>query len=120
MLYDSKKIHVPLRDFKASPGAFRVYTSGDPVNIIPCNITVSNNDISGNDFGVAMAYQTVGVTLKNNFIHNYTFFGVACGTNMHNIADCFLHDMTNNLVVVEPELQPFFNVDGAAFYFDTH
>lgn len=50
-LYDSNKIDFPLREFRASPSALRVYTSGGPVNIIPCIITVSNNDISGNDFG---------------------------------------------------------------------
>lgn len=100
------------------PGVIRFLYCGDPVNLVRSDNIVSNSDISGNSQGVILYYMAVGVTVRNNEIHNFSMMGIQCGMNIHNVADCMLSTISNNLIYTEP----FVNYwgDGAGIYFDTH
>ena len=65
-----------------------------------------------------MAWQAVGVTVNNNYIHNNTFGAVQCGLGVHNVGDCLLNQVANNKAVMESFVLG--HSDGAAYYFDTH
>ena len=68
--------------------------------------------------GVALAWQAVGVTVSNNYIHNNTFGAVLCGMGEHNVGDCLLNRVSNNKAVMESFVAG--DPDGAAYYFDSH
>lgn len=101
-----------------TPAAIRIMYCGDSLNLIRANIVISNSDVSGGNVAIWMAIMTAGVTIRNNYIHNFTFAGVQCGANVQNVADCMLTTITNNLIVTE-DWVPFFG-DASAIYYDTH
>ena len=97
------------------PGYFRVISG-----LFPCaeHMLHAFCYVSGGSAGVVLTNAAVGVTVANNYIHNFTFAAVMCGLNVHATGDCLMNSVTNNKVVVESFVK--FSDDGAAFYFDTH
>eukprot|EP00271_Cylindrocystis_brebissonii_P016645 TRINITY_DN406_c0_g2_i2.p1 TRINITY_DN406_c0_g2~~TRINITY_DN406_c0_g2_i2.p1 ORF type:complete len:347 (+),score=27.11 TRINITY_DN406_c0_g2_i2:263-1303(+) len=100
------------------PGVVRFMSVGDPLNLVRSNNIVMNSEISGCEVGVILMGGAAGVTVRNNYIHNFSFSAIQCGQNVGNVADCMLMTFAYNYIITEPGVVA--NNDGAGIYFDTH
>ncbi|CAI7832474.1 unnamed protein product, partial [Closterium sp. NIES-54] len=69
--------------FVNSPGAIRIGESGYGPELVRSNIVISNNEAYGVDTPIVMHWGAVGVTVINNFVHDFGFAGIRCGADVH-------------------------------------
>ncbi|CAI5460863.1 unnamed protein product [Closterium sp. Yama58-4] len=105
--------------FIKSPGVIRVALSGYGPALLKSNVVISNNDVYGVNTPILLHRGAVGVTVRNNYVHNYTFAGIKCGADVHYSGACMLSRINSNLVVSSGR-----NLNGdhdsAGIYFYTH
>ncbi|CAI7928362.1 unnamed protein product [Closterium sp. NIES-54] len=65
-------------DFQYHPGVIRMGMSGIGVNLTSSENIVSNNDLFGAWELIYLYRETIGATVRNNFLHDYLFSGFRC------------------------------------------
>ncbi|CAI5476684.1 unnamed protein product [Closterium sp. Yama58-4] len=105
--------------FDKSPGVIRVAMCGYGPALLQANIIISNNEVYGVNTPIVLHRGAVGVTVTNNYIHNYIFAGIRCGADVHYSGDCMLTRINSNLVISSGR-----NLNGdhdsAGIYYCTH
>lgn len=98
----------------------RFIQGGEGKYLIRSNNTVSNCVFNGGPLGYSVGillYRgAVGVNIANNEFYNFTFAGIQCGHDVHNVADCMLMRMTNNYIENDGNA----GGDATGIYFDGH
>ncbi|CAI5510635.1 unnamed protein product [Closterium sp. Naga37s-1] len=105
--------------FVNSPGVIRIGESGYGPELVRANIVISNNEAYGVDTPIVMHLGAVGVTVINNFIHDFGFAGIRCGADVHYAGDCMLTNISNN-IVYNWRRNSSGDVDSAGIYYCTH
>jgi len=63
----------------------------------------------------------VGVTVTNNYLHDFLFTGVRCGADVGTVMDCHHNNITNNFIYNPPEYsRSVTDVNNAGIYTVTH
>ncbi|CAI7783074.1 unnamed protein product [Closterium sp. NIES-54] len=105
--------------FNRSPGVIRVALSGYGPGLLKSNIVISNNEVYGVNTPILLHKGAVGVTVTNNYVHDYIFAGIKCGADVHYSFACMLARINSNLVICSGR-----NLNGdhdsAGIYFYTH
>ncbi|CAI7752004.1 unnamed protein product, partial [Closterium sp. NIES-54] len=105
--------------FVNSPGAIRIGESGYGPELVRSNIVISNNEAYGVDTPIVMHWGAVGVTVINNFVHDFGFAGIRCGADVHFAGDCMLSNISNN-IVYNWQRNSSGDADSAGIYYCTH
>ncbi|CAI5461040.1 unnamed protein product [Closterium sp. Yama58-4] len=105
--------------FVNSPGVIRIGESGYGPELVRANIVISNNEAYGVDTPIVMHWGAVGVTVINNFVHDFGFAGIRCGADVHFAGDCMLSNISNN-IVYNWRRNSSGDVDSAGIYYCTH
>ncbi|CAI5499712.1 unnamed protein product, partial [Closterium sp. Naga37s-1] len=105
--------------FIKSPGVIRVALCGYGPGLLKSNIVISNNEVYGVNTPILLHKGAVGVTVRNNYVHDFIFAGIKCGADVHYSFACMLARINSNLVVSSGR-----NLNGdhdsAGIYFYTH
>ncbi|CAI5973341.1 unnamed protein product, partial [Closterium sp. NIES-65] len=105
--------------FIKSPGVIRVALCGYGPGLLKSSIVISNNEVYGVNTPILLHRGAVGVTVRNNYVHDFIFAGIKCGADVHYSFACMLSRINSNLVVSSGR-----NLNGdhdsAGIYFYTH
>eukprot|EP00475_Leptophrys_vorax_P016951 TRINITY_DN23467_c0_g2_i2.p1 TRINITY_DN23467_c0_g2~~TRINITY_DN23467_c0_g2_i2.p1 ORF type:complete len:471 (+),score=-1.24 TRINITY_DN23467_c0_g2_i2:23-1414(+) len=106
-------------DFDSSNGAIRVQLSGHGPRLLRSNIVISNNEVYGVHTPIVLYNGAVGVTVTNNYVHDFVFTGIRCGADVSYQGDCMLSRISRNLVV-NRRSNSNGDYDSAGIYWCTH
>ncbi|CAI6008059.1 unnamed protein product [Closterium sp. NIES-65] len=115
---DSLKV-TGVASFDKSPGVIRVALCGYGPSLLQANIVISNNEVYGVNTPIVLHRGAVGVTVTNNYIHDYIFAGIRCGADVHYSGDCMLTRINSNLVISSGRNLNG-DYDSAGIYYCTH
>ncbi|GJP83187.1 hypothetical protein CLOP_g13375 [Closterium sp. NIES-67] len=115
---DSLKV-TGVASFDKSPGVIRVALSGYGPTLLRSNIVISNNEVYGVNTPIVLHRGAVGVTVANNYVHDYIFAGIRCGADVHYSGDCMLTRINSNLVISSGRNLNG-DYDSAGIYYCTH
>ncbi|CAI7790360.1 unnamed protein product [Closterium sp. NIES-53] len=115
---DSLKV-TGVATFDKSPGAIRVAMSGYGPDLLRAQIVLSSNEVFGVDTPIVLHRGAVGITVTNNFVHNFIFAGIRCGADVHYSGDCMLTRINWNRVVASGR-NTNGDHDAAGIYYCTH
>ncbi|CAI7855974.1 unnamed protein product, partial [Closterium sp. NIES-54] len=73
----------------------------------------------GARFPIVLYFGAVGVTVSNNYVHDFIFAGIVCGAFVSYVGDCMLSTISNNLVVATGR-NISGDMDASGIYFNTH
>ncbi|GJP44585.1 hypothetical protein CLOM_g3964 [Closterium sp. NIES-68] len=102
-----------------SPGVIRVALSGYGPALLRSGIVISNNEVYGVNTPIVLHRGAIGVTVANNYIHDFIFAGVRCGVDVHYSGDCMLTRVNSNLIVATGRNMNG-DHDAAGIYFCSH
>ncbi|CAI5521470.1 unnamed protein product [Closterium sp. Naga37s-1] len=89
----------------------------------PANISsLSRKPVSGAagvHTGIVIYRGAVGVTVRNNYVHDYLFAGIRCGADVSLQGDCMLSTISNNLIVATARNMSG-DQDAAGIYYCVH
>lgn len=104
------------------PGAVTISFSGIGTLLKKAHNAVTNCDISGPDVGISMLYGAVGNLISNNYVHDFTLFGISCGYGVHSSGDCMLNNIRYNRVINRRKhiVRKGYTTDSAGIYFNLH
>eukprot|EP00475_Leptophrys_vorax_P003899 TRINITY_DN12276_c0_g1_i1.p1 TRINITY_DN12276_c0_g1~~TRINITY_DN12276_c0_g1_i1.p1 ORF type:complete len:415 (+),score=0.61 TRINITY_DN12276_c0_g1_i1:118-1245(+) len=105
--------------FNKSPGVIRVMLCGHGTTLERAFIAISNNEVYGVDTPIVIYGGSVGVIVRNNYVHDFIFAGIRCGADVHFAGDCMFATISNNLVVAAGRNRNG-DLDAAGIYFCTH
>ncbi|CAI5931949.1 unnamed protein product [Closterium sp. NIES-65] len=115
---DSMKV-TGVSDFDLNNGVIRVAYCGYGPTLEPSYIAITNNEVYGVHTGIVIYRGAVGVTVRNNYVHDYLFAGIRCGADVSLQGDCMLSTISNNLVVATARNMSG-DQDAAGIYYCTH
>lgn len=105
--------------FESSPGVIRVFYSGYGPGLVRSNILISNNEVYGVHTPIVLYNGAVGVTVRNNYVHDYVFTGIRCGADVSYQGDCMLTSISRN-IVINRKVNSNGDYDSAGIYWCTH
>ncbi|CAI5521478.1 unnamed protein product [Closterium sp. Naga37s-1] len=108
-----------LGDFKRGQGLIRVAFCGHGPTMQRSQVVISNNEVFGARFPIVLYFGAVGVTVSNNYVHDFIFAGIVCGAFVSYVGDCMLSTISNNLVVATGR-NISGDMDASGIYFNTH
>ncbi|CAI5465880.1 unnamed protein product [Closterium sp. Yama58-4] len=106
-------------DFKRGQGLIRVAFCGHGPTMQHSAVVISNNEVFGARFPIVLYFGAVGVTVRNNYVHDFIFGGIVCGAFVSYVGDCMLATISNNLVVATGR-NISGDMDASGIYFNTH
>ncbi|GJP45545.1 hypothetical protein CLOM_g4927 [Closterium sp. NIES-68] len=115
---DSMKV-TGVSDFDVTNGAIRVAFCGYGPTLEPSYIAITNNEVYGVHTPIVLYRGAVGVTVRNNYIHDFLFAGIRCGADVSFQGDCMLTTISNNLVVATARNMSG-DQDAAGIYYCVH
>jgi len=67
-------------------------------DLVPSNNVISNCEVYGGFELITLYRGATGVTVTNNYLHDYMFVGIRCGADFGYQFDCYMNNFTNNLI----------------------
>ncbi|CAI5460980.1 unnamed protein product [Closterium sp. Yama58-4] len=105
--------------FNQSPGVIQVTYSGHGPTLAKSFIAITNNEVYGVNTPIVVHRGSVGVIVRNNYVHDFIFAGIRCGSDVHYAGDCMLTQIDRNLVVASGRNRSG-DQDAAGIYYCVH
>ncbi|CAI5476654.1 unnamed protein product [Closterium sp. Yama58-4] len=105
--------------FNQSPGVIQVTYSGHGPTLAKSFIAITNNEVYGVNTPIVVHRGSVGVIVRNNYVHDFIFAGIRCGSDVHFAGDCMLTQIDRNLVVASGRNRSG-DQDAAGIYYCVH
>ncbi|GJP44582.1 hypothetical protein CLOM_g3961 [Closterium sp. NIES-68] len=105
--------------FNQSPGVIQVTYSGHGPTLGKSFIAITNNEVYGVHTPIVLHRGTIGAIVRNNYVHDYIFAGIRCGSDVHFQADCMLTQIDRNHVVAAGKNRSG-DQDAAGIYYCVH
>ncbi|CAI5509928.1 unnamed protein product [Closterium sp. Naga37s-1] len=105
--------------FNQSPGVIQVTYSGHGPTLGKSFIAITNNEVYGVHTPIVIHRGTIGAIVRNNYVHDFLFAGIRCGSDVHFAADCMLTQIDRNHVVAAGRNRSG-DQDAAGIYYCVH